>query len=168
MDGSLQDKVQALLDKDAIRDVLYRYAEAIDRWDRDALAAVFMPDAVLNVGVYNGPASGMLGEKRSDTLIATHHAVGNIRIKLDGDRARSIAYVNAIHFSRHGDQLYHEMFRSRYLDRFVRYQGQWRIGERALVRDWHFKAPASSDDVKTNLEQRSARDQADQILGFLD
>uniref|UniRef100_UPI001952E840 nuclear transport factor 2 family protein n=1 Tax=Stenotrophomonas maltophilia TaxID=40324 RepID=UPI001952E840 len=52
--------LQALLDKDAIRECLYRYCRGIDRQDEDALRASYWPDATDRHGPYSGSADGFI------------------------------------------------------------------------------------------------------------
>lgn len=42
---TFEQKVHALIDKDAIRDVIYRYCRAVDRCDRESMKACYWPDA---------------------------------------------------------------------------------------------------------------------------
>ena len=46
--------LQALLDREAIRDCLYRYCRGIDRADEAALRSAYWPDATDCHGAWNG------------------------------------------------------------------------------------------------------------------
>jgi hypothetical protein len=56
VEASLEAKLRALVDKDEIRDVLYRYSRAVDRCDRELLASSYWPDAGDNHGFFVGNA----------------------------------------------------------------------------------------------------------------
>lgn len=163
--------VAALIDKEAIRDTIYGYAQAVDRWDRDLYASFFTPDAVLHLGVYDGPAAVMFGKARASSLLGTHHALSNIRIRLDGNRAKAITYISAVHRKLHDGQLVDELFRARYLDVLERREGRWLIAERTSIRDWSHVRPAHDTELPPadGAEIIPGKDgQADPGFGFLD
>ena len=56
MARSLEQKLQALVDKDEIRDVMYRYCRAADRCDAALFKSCYWPDARDNHGFYTGNA----------------------------------------------------------------------------------------------------------------
>src|SRR5262245_28622015 len=138
----MQDKLIELLDKQAIAEAIYRYAESIDRRDPELMASAFTPDAQLHLGVgmYEGPASELVGQWQADRptdFLVTHHQVGNIQIEFDGpDRAHVSTYLTAVHRARRRGQLVDEVVRARYLDVFVKLDERWLIEERTLVYDW--------------------------------
>jgi hypothetical protein len=67
------------------------------------------------------------------------HSVSNMLIRVDGDTARVESYWHVFHREpgRDGaaDWDYHAG--GRYLDRFERRDGEWRVLTRILVRDWY-------------------------------
>src|SRR5580765_6887376 len=76
-------RLTELLDREAIRDCLYRYCRGIDRCDEAALRSSYWPDATDRHGAYQGPANGFI-----DAAIAklskggrNVHMVGNIAIQ---------------------------------------------------------------------------------------
>jgi hypothetical protein len=144
----MQDPLTELMDRQAIADLMYRYAEGIDRRDPVMLASVFTDDAVLHygVGLFEGPARNLVANWRSDRpspFLATHHHVGNIRIHFRGaNRARSITYLSAVHRARRDGKVVDEIVRARYFDKLVKQDGKWLIAERSLVYDWSRVAPA--------------------------
>lgn len=171
MDNELCRKLNDLMDREAIRDTIYAYAQAIDRGDRTACLALFTPDAVLHIGVYEGPAADLFAKPRSGNPTATHHMLGNIRIKLEGDRARAITYISAIHHKVHPGRSTSHFFRARYLDVLVRGGDVWRIAERRSVTDWDCElpdrtaVPSSKSEASERTDSSAADDPAD---GFLD
>ena len=132
-------QVQKLIDKDAIRQCLFRYARAIDRVDKDLLRQVYWPEAVDNHGTYNGPVGGFI-EHVIPALLEmdqTIHFFGNILIELHGDRAASEAYFFACHrYGMKRGQPKEFTLGGRYLDRFEKRAGEWRILRRDLAYDW--------------------------------
>lgn len=112
---------------------LDRYAEVLDRRDWPALKDVFTPDVEMDFGAWS--ASGL--EAVTDNIRSyldgcgpSQHLLGNYRISLDGDRARSICYVRVMHFGKgeYEGQTY-EMW-GEYGDEFVRTPRGWRSRRR--------------------------------------
>jgi len=62
----------------------------------------------------------------------TMHFVGNHRAEIDGDDATGITYCFAHHISGGADHV----MAIRYVDRYRRTPGGWRIAERHLYEDW--------------------------------
>lgn len=54
------EEIAELLDREAIRDCLYRYCRAVDRADEAALRSSYWPDAHDSHGVYSGSAEGFI------------------------------------------------------------------------------------------------------------
>ena len=144
----MQDKLTELLDKQAIMETIYRYAQGIDRRDSECLSSIFTRDAVLHygAGLYEGPASMLVANWRAGApspFAMTHHQVGNILIQFDGaEHARSITYLTAAHRALRAGAWVDEIIRARYLDRLVKQGETWRFSERTLVYDWSHVAPA--------------------------
>ncbi|WP_028602856.1 nuclear transport factor 2 family protein [Ottowia thiooxydans] len=133
------EALQALLDREAIRDCLYRYCRGIDRRDEEALRSAYWPDATDRHGPYQGSATGFidwaLGKlKASDSRIV--HRISNPLIELQGDQALVESYFDAIQEELNAEGLPVEALLSgRYLDRFERRNGEWRIIARTVVYD---------------------------------
>ena len=135
-----------LLDIQAIRDVVMRYSRGADRCDRELLASVFHDDATLEYGTFfRGSALAYIDQVlhalRTDSF-ATQHTVSNVLVELDGDQAYVEAYAVAYHH-RTGTRRPEESGRldlwgGRYVDRFERRSGEWRIANRNCVIDWTF------------------------------
>ena len=130
--------VQALLDKQEIREALMRYCRGVDRWDEALIRSAFHPDAHDDHGPFQGAASDFpewaLGVLRNNSV--TTHFVGNQLIEVEGDVAYSEAYLVALHrFERDGEQ-YDWVMGGRYVDRFERRGGEWKIADRVTVHDW--------------------------------
>lgn len=176
---SMQDKIQELLDKQAIAELTYLYASAIDRGDFELLATLFTSDAMLHYGVYEAPASALIASGRggrSAPYLMTHHQMGNLLVQFDGDdRATAVSYLHAVHRAQRDGGAIDEMVRARYFDRLVKRDGKWRFAERTLVFDWSHIAAADSANWwdgggdKVNVGARFPDDLTTQFLrGYLD
>ena len=140
-----QSAIDALIDKQAITELIYRLARSIDRCDAVLLKSLFHPDATDDHGSFQGTAAdfipwvmGVLG-----TMTRTQHVIGNVLIELDGDSAASETYFVAHHvIPRVGAEVL-MLASGRYLDRFERRDGQWKFSHRHAVYDWSSTAPAT-------------------------
>lgn len=129
--------VQRLVDRAEIEDCMLRYCRGVDRYDLDLVRSSFHSDAYDDHGRFKGPASeliGYLGEllPRFDALT---HFRGNMLIEFqDDDCAHVETYALAYH--RLIGRPEQELLCVRYLDRFERRSGEWRIAHRRVVVDW--------------------------------
>ncbi len=133
------EALQSLLDREAIRECIFRYCRGIDRLDEVALRSAYWPDGTDCHGPYKGSASGFVDwalEKlqTSDRLI---HNVGNISIELRGTQAAVETYFLAWQRDRRDDGTLHETFLAgRYVDRFEKRADEWRVADRMVAYDW--------------------------------
>lgn len=137
MSNALQDTI----DREAIRCVIHRLARAVDRRDRAQLESCYHPDAMEDHGALVGAAARFceLASTPPGIYEWIHHNVGTIHIELDGDVARSEAYVCAsgrlIERAPDGAVQSRTIY-ARCVDRFEKRHGEWRIAQRIVVKDW--------------------------------
>jgi hypothetical protein len=135
----LEQTVLALLDKQEIHETLMRYCRGIDRCDEELLRSVYHPDATDNHGQFVGKASDFIpwALKSLARDINTKHYVTNEYIDLRGDVAFVESYLLAVHYreAREGGKV-QLIFGARYIDRFEKRDGAWRIADRKVVSDW--------------------------------
>lgn len=130
--------VQALLDREAIRDCLYRYCRGIDRVDEDLLRSAYWPDASDSHGPYQGSASGFIewAMARLATAGRGVHFIGNILIELHGDVAAVETYFQALQQSTDASgKVQHLHLWGRYADRFEKRGDEWRVAARVVIFD---------------------------------
>src|SRR3954470_21034404 len=143
---SLEQKLQAIVDKDEIREVILRYCRAVDRCDRDLMKSCYWPDARDNHGFYSGNAHAfadyvipVLEQARSTT-----HSISNVLIEIDGRRACGESYVHVTHRLEKPDgTLVDNKSNCRYIDLFERRDGEWKILFRAAVVDTMYDEPVA-------------------------
>ncbi len=143
--------VQALLDREAIRECIFGYCRGIDRLDEAALRASYWPDATDSHGAYQGSATGFIDMaliKLPESSRMVHH-VGNLSIELRGQQAAVETYFLAWQRDRKPGGGEQETFLSgRYVDRFEKRGDAWRVAARVVVYDWVQPlgdAPAASE-----------------------
>jgi ketosteroid isomerase-like protein len=134
---SLRRQVQDLVDREAIRDCVLRYARGLDRHDAEIYASVYHQDAIDHHGEFLGRRDDFvpwgLALLASEWDAHTHH-ITNTRVDIDGDTAHSECYVLFVQRRRDGGN--HDVGGGRYIDRLERRDGEWRIVARELVIEW--------------------------------
>ena len=129
--------LQSLLDREAIRDCLLRYCRGIDRCDEAALRSAYWEDATDCHGAWNGSAAGFIAQALPRLRQGGRrvHQITNVLIELH----REVAAVESSFFALQATatQPDRETFLcGRYVDRFERRGGEWRVAARTVVYDW--------------------------------
>jgi hypothetical protein len=130
--------VQAVIDRLEVSDVLVRYCTALDTHDSALLESCFSTDAVLEYDAAPAATPAEFAERarRLRSLAATQHIITNITVDLDGDRARSTAYVLAMQVrgASEGRETY--LIGGSYADTLVRTSAGWCITHRRFTSLW--------------------------------
>jgi len=140
MDAQLEARLRGLLDRQDIHDVLMRYCRGVDRGDTNLIASCYHPDAVDDHGAWvatGTEAPALIVSRMNSTPLPAMHFLGNIHIELDGDTALVESYLQAVRLFDRDGKRWIRVRAGRYLDRFTRRAGEWRIAERVLVDDWN-------------------------------
>jgi hypothetical protein len=136
--AALEQKVNYLLDLEALRDLLLRYCRGVDRGDEELLMSVYHEDAYEDhAGLFQGRAVAFVRrvmEMYRDKPAPMQHILTNARFEIEGDVAYGESYV-AVRHAQVPEDRHAEGF-ARYLDRFERRGGEWRIAHRQLIFEW--------------------------------
>lgn len=138
------DALQRLIDKDAIRDCLYRYCRGIDRADEALLRSTYWPDGTDHHGPYQGDAMGFVdwAMKTLPYIERGIHQVHNILIEFKSGGAAVESYFSAFQRQPGLDrQMQQWDMKGRYLDWFVKRDDEWRVLNRTVVFDWVEEMP---------------------------
>lgn len=153
-----------------IRDTLMRYCRGVDRGEMDLVASVFHPEATDQRGPKAEPAMDVVRQacKRIEGFEqGSSHNLDNITIERDGDRANVESYFSAWvpdAAENGGTTLSHII--GRYLDRFERRAGKWKISRRLVVVD--AAQPGKREKwARMGDFPRGARREDDPANGFL-
>jgi hypothetical protein len=135
----VDDDIRAIVDRDHIRERLARLARGEDRREAAAISAAFAPEARVDYGVFAGSFAEYLAwvVPGADAITNTQHVLGQSVIDLDGDAARAETQVISYHRVDMGAGERDTCIGGRYLDRFERRDGRWRIAERTMLYDWY-------------------------------
>jgi ketosteroid isomerase-like protein len=142
-------------DRLAIRELVDAYAHCADRRDAKGQMALFTTDTrflVFMDATAAEPAQQLHGREslapvfdNLNSYVATTHFNGQSIVSLDGDRATGESYCLAHHLSVGEDGQRTLMIASiRYLDEFVKQDGQWLFAERRLMVDWTETRPSAA------------------------
>lgn len=135
-----------MADRESIRDCLYRYCRGIDRMDAGVLRSAYWPGAMDYHTGFTGTVEQFIewALPRLAAMEQNMHMIGNILIRLDGDRAAVESYLWSVSVLP-GDEPRQVMVCGRYLDRFEKRDDEWRIAERFVIHDWFEEKPATGD-----------------------
>jgi hypothetical protein len=167
----LENRLQRMLDRQDIHDVIVTYCRAIDRLDAGLFASMFWEDggySTASGAVVRAAEPAFVQNILDDTMrrsySQTQHFISNVRFDFDGaDVANTEAYLHAFHRSyTSGERLesivgksqltdraldpairYDIVVAGRYLDRFERRRGAWKISTRRLILDWTSIMPST-------------------------
>jgi len=169
----LLDAVERLTAELEIRRVLARYCRAVDRGDVELLKSVYHPDATDDHGTFQGSgfafAEALVPAMDGSSIPSQHH-VTNVLIELDGDRAAVESYVLAFHpvRDRASGAETHALAGGRYLDRFEKRDGEWKIADRRVVIDWtRASLPGEAWSLEDAFARKGGRREKDPSFGLL-
>ena len=157
--------VQELLDKQAIREVVMRYCRGVDRLDAEMVASAYHLDAR-----DERPGSDVTGSNIGPDMVAslkesmesTNHQIGTQLIEVNGDSAVSESYSSGSHVLKDGRRLRTQV---RYIDKFERRNGEWKISHRLVVNDVMDILPPS-ETPRMGPPSAGSRDRNDPSYAF--
>jgi ketosteroid isomerase-like protein len=165
---AMDEALQRLLDEDAIKKVHLRYCRAIDRRDFELLRTCYHPDAEDDHGDFVGGIDAFIEFCREGTLnfTSTSHHTTNMLVEVSGDVAHAEFYGRAYHRVAPGaDGVEKDLaVNTRWVDRFERRQGEWRIARRLVVVDTDRVDPVVERWVPDE-QYRGRRDRSDPSYG---
>lgn len=187
------DMLQRLIDRQEIEDVLKRYCRAIDRLDVDLLRSIYHSDGIDHHGSFSGNAhefaTFIMDRLQAETTYG-FHTVTHSLIDVRDLRASGETYYVGYHRVRPGFDVISSYFGEtyaraavaagtidreheyecggRYIDRFEKRDGQWKISERRITNEWSRCGPVTSVLTEGQLVHYNlpgARDRSDPIYG---
>ena len=141
--------LQEMLDEHQLRKLVHRYCRAVDRGDVAMLRSLYHDDAQdAHGGFSSGPATDFIDQMAAARpyLRSMQHHVTTLNFAIDGHVAEGEVYAIATHTFAAGDHDIDVIVGGRYLDKYARRDGGWKIVERAIVTDWaHVNDPSIVD-----------------------
>lgn len=141
-----EKRLRLLADKQDIYELSCIYMRGQDRLDTVAQRSVFWDDAWCAYGIYDGGPDGFVAFAQGALAAhkANHHMLGQVQIDVDGKEAFGEVYYQAFHRLVAEDGSERDLFVSgRYLDRYERRKGLWKIAYRSELVDWVRDVPAA-------------------------
>ena len=140
MTQTLEQRVARLEAKDEIIQLSHTYARAQDRLDAAAHRSVFHDDAWLDYGYFKGGPDEFVdfAQGALKAIGITQHFLGQIEIDITSEtEAFGEIYLIAHHqVDGPGGRLDDWIYAGRYVDRYEKRGGVWKIAYRAEIADW--------------------------------
>jgi SnoaL-like domain len=143
----MPDASQHLVDESEIRRVRSLWAFARDQGDWETVASLFHPNAPVSISWYKGTVEGfvensrrMFGQGKPETR--SKHWFGNDRLTLNGNRALLETDVEVRARDNIDGVLCDFTYEGRFLDRFEKHNGAWKIAQWTCLYDADRVAPA--------------------------
>ncbi len=137
-------RLEKLLDKQAIEEVVMRYSRTLDWLDTEGQGSCYWPDADINYGFYAGDGAGWVPVVMEVELGSERrwHLCGGLLIAVEGDRASSECYGFTVSCApdQPGEKM-DSLFGGRYLDEWEKRDGEWRIIRRKYILDFTYQLP---------------------------
>ena len=155
-----------LLSKQEIYERLCDYMRGQDRLDPVLHRSVFWDDARTDYGIYKGDADGFV--EFAQNALRPHksnqHLIGQVRIDLEGDVGFGEVYFIAFHRLEIEGEDRDLFVAGRYVDRYERRDGVWKIVDRIGVHDWtRYEEPCDRGFLTGPIEGRGRRDASDPV-----
>ncbi len=156
--AALESELRELRDREAIREGIHRYCQAVDRCDLEMLKSCYWPDGYDDHGFFAGNA-----HEFADYVIpclqevdSSMHSITNTRFKFDGDRCACTSQWHVVHRLAHEGGFTDFWHQGRYLDVWEKRESEWKLLHRVIASDL--------DRWIHTLDIRSGGDSANQAL----
>ncbi len=164
---ALEAELQELRDREAIREGIHRYCQAVDRCDLEMLKSCYWEDGYDDHGFFGGNAHDF-----ADYVIpcleqvdSSMHSITNTRFKFDGDRCACTSQWNVVHRLAHEEGFTDFWHQGRYLDVWEKREGEWKLLHRIIAGDFdrwiHAPDIRSAMTDSPNAGLRGCRGEAD-------
>lgn len=136
----MDPKLQELIDRQEIADVVQRYCRTLDWLDAEGQASCYWPDAQIEYGFFSGKAEDFLPVvmETERGLARRWHMLSTPLVRFHSKtRASSECYGIFGGGRRQEDgSIAGDLIGGRYLDEWEKRAGEWRISARTYVLDW--------------------------------
>lgn len=161
----MDEELRRFLDEEAVKKVHVRYCRGIDRMDFDLIRSCYHPDAIDDHGEFVGGIDEFIeyGKANLPTFLSTNHFICNQFVEVQGDVAFAEHYGIAYHRMPAGeDGLEKDWIATiRYIDRFERRNGEWRIAHRRSLVDSDRIDPVLESLIPRGGPMSGVRDRSD-------
>ena len=137
--SEVDSKIQGILDKESIRELVCTYCRAADRHDNELMRSLYHEDAYDDHGsFFKGKAMEFLDllPEIQKSMGILHHNVTTHNIKLNGKIAEGETYIIAFHQVLTEEGNYDVLIGGRYFDVYEKRNDVWKFSSRAVDADW--------------------------------
>jgi len=132
-------QLRAILERDAIRQVIEGYSRGVDRGDEANMRQAYWDDAHDDHGLFKGNAQDFVtwSLARAKSRSGKQHFLGQSLIAVDGHRASAETYF--VYYAEEGRAPLPNVVNAlagRYLDSVEKRGTEWKIADRVVVIDW--------------------------------
>jgi hypothetical protein len=156
--------LNTLLAKQEIYELCCLYMRGLDRLDAGLLLSVFHEDGWCEYGFSNCPPGEFVefAIKALGDHEANQHMIGNVLIELEGEEAFGEVYFRAYHKIATEQDFEDVIIAGRYLDRYEKRDGQWKMAYRSERVDWSRTEPSADSyfELDPNCLRGGRRDDA--------
>jgi hypothetical protein len=159
--------LEELYAKQQIQEQLDYWTRGADRNDIELMMVAFHPGAHINYGFFDGTVEDFLPwvmKFHSEDLVSTTHTISSLIVNLDGEQARSESRVECcLRFPQPSGGMLDLLLAGRYLDKWERRAGKWRIVDRVAMTD-HYRTlrveqdPSLDHLVKAPIAGKRSKD----------
>lgn len=160
----LEAEVRDLAARRDITEAVHNYMRAQDRLLPDLHRSAFHEDGHVDCGVFKGSTDGFVdfAQQFLRDLKASQHLIGQIQIHFDGDDAADgEVYFIAWHRTVEEGEDKDLFVAGRYVDRYEKRDGTWRIAQRHELIDWARTDPVTDSFMSVPGLLLGARGAAD-------
>ena len=137
--SEVDSKIQGILDKESIRELVCTYCRAADRHDNELMRSLYHEDAYDDHGsFFKGKAMEFIDilPEIQKSMGILHHNVTTHNIKLNGKIAEGETYIIAFHQVLTEEGNYDVLIGGRYFDEYEKRNDVWKFSSRAVDADW--------------------------------
>lgn len=136
--AALESELQELRDREAIREGIHRYCQAVDRCDLEMLKSCYWPDGYDDHGFFGGNAHDFAEYVIPclEQVDSSMHSITNTRFQFDGDRCACTSQWHVVHRLAHEQGFTDFLHQGRYLDVWEKRAGEWKILHRIIAGDF--------------------------------
>jgi len=137
--SEVDSKIQGILDKESIRELVCTYCRAADRHDNELMRSLYHEDAYDDHGsFFKGKTMEFLDllPEIQKSMGILHHNVTTHNIKLNGKIAEGETYIIAFHQVLTEEGNYDVLIGGRYFDEYEKRNDVWKFSSRAVDADW--------------------------------
>jgi ketosteroid isomerase-like protein len=152
------------MDRQAILDCMANHVRGADRADRALFLSTFHPDAVADIGEFVGGPEALFDWSQDvrSAQRSHHRQILNHTCEIDGDVAHAETYYQYVSTNDDGTNA---VMGGRFIDRFERRGGEWKIAVRQNLIEWAGILPALAlpfqDVADLHLNGAPSRSKAD-------